>query len=122
MEHDEHVPLLRARVHADEGAELDVDRELLARLPPRSVLDGLAELDVPARERPEPSALLQRAAQQPDPAVLVTRDCGRDRLGAPQRVVAAALAAQLARERDLGRGGAARAEADILEGRIQAVQ
>jgi hypothetical protein len=108
------MPLLRTRVHADERPELDVDLKLLAGLAPRRVLDGLAELDVAAGERPAPGALVQRAAQQPDPALLVTRDRGRDRLWAPERVVAAALAAQLARERDLGRGGAARAEPDVL--------
>jgi hypothetical protein len=60
VEHDEHDPLVGPRVHAVELAELDVDLELLARLAPGRVLDGLAELDVPAGKRAAPRALVVR--------------------------------------------------------------
>ena len=109
-EDDQHRARVGARVDADEAAELDLHLELLARLAHGGVLDGLAELDVAARERPAPRALVQRAAQQPDPALVVARDRRGDRLGAPQRVVAAGVAAQLARERDLRGLRAARAD------------
>jgi hypothetical protein len=62
--------------------------------PPRRILDGLSELDVSARERPAPGALVQRPPQKPDPPVLVARNRRRDGLLAEDRAVAAAVAVQ----------------------------
>jgi hypothetical protein len=61
-EDDEHDTFLRARVDADQRVDLDVDLHLLARLAPRRVLDRLAEVDEPARERPQPLARVERAS------------------------------------------------------------
>jgi len=120
VEDDEHRARVGARVDTHEIAELDVHLELFARLAHGGILDGLAELDVAAGKRPAPGALVLRAAQQPDPAVLVARDRGGGGLRAPQRVVAAGVAAQLARKRHLREPRAARTEADVLERGIEA--
>ena len=63
---DEHDAVLGAAVDADERVELDVDLELLQRLPARRLLDGLAEVDEAAGERPQVLAGVERAPQQDD--------------------------------------------------------
>ena len=98
VEDDEHDAILGARVDADERAELDLDLELLARLAPRGVLDGLAELDEAAGERPATRALVQRAAQQPDPPVA-------RRAGSPRRPARGSTAPGSRRPRSVSERG-----------------
>ena len=86
----------------------------------RGLLDGLAEVDEAAGERPQVLAGVERAAQQDDLAVRRDRDRGGDGL----RVVVGAVAAVRARDRarvgDLGRLRAARAEAGLAQRGVEA--
>ena len=79
-EDDEHDRRVRLAVDADEPPELDPDVQLLARLPVRGVLDGLAEVDEAAGERPQVLAGIERAPEQDDLARPGDRDRGGDRL------------------------------------------
>src|SRR4051794_16598000 len=118
---DEHDAVLRARVQPDEPGELDVDVELLPRLAARGVLNGLAEVDEPAGERPQPGARVEAAAQEPDTPVGLARDSAGDGLGVIERRVAAVVALQRAREVDARSVAAAGAEPHALERGVDAV-
>src|SRR3954468_3566151 len=118
--YDEHDPLLRARVDADQPAELDVDLQLLARLADRGVLDRLAQIDEAAGERPQPSARVEGPPQQPHVAPFVARDRARDRLWVVIRAVTTSPARDRAREGDVRLRAAPRAVPDALERGVQA--
>jgi hypothetical protein len=112
---DQHDPLLRAAVDADDRAEIDRDVELLAGLAVGGFLDRLAEVDEAAGERPQLLARVEGAAEQDDLAVRGDRDRGCDRLGVVVGAVAAVRAGDRARVVDVGRLGAARAEAGLAQ-------
>jgi len=109
-----------AAVDADERPELDRDVDLLARLPVSGLLDGLAEVDEAAGERPQVLAGVECAAEQDDLALRRDRDRGGDRLRVVVGAVAAMRAGDRARVRDLGGLRAARAEAGFAQRRIEA--
>src|SRR5580704_11177140 len=49
---------IRPRIHAKQRAKLDLERDLLARLAHRSLLDGLAKIDEAAGNRPAQRKIL----------------------------------------------------------------
>src|SRR4051812_21841824 len=118
-EHDEHDPVLGAGVDAHQLAEVDLDLQLLARLASSRVLHRLAEVDEPARERPQPGARVERAPQQPHASLMVARDRARDRLRVVIGAVAAVPAGDRSRVGDLGLRAAPRAVPDVLESGVE---
>jgi hypothetical protein len=87
----------------------------------RGLLDGLAQVDEAARERPQVLAGVERAPQQDDLAALRDGDRGGDGLRVVIGAVAAVRAGDRARVGDLRRLGAAGAVARLAQRRVERV-
>ena len=114
-EHDQDHAIIRLGVHADERNELDVDLDLLHGFPVGGILDRLAEIDEPARERPPATPRIKATADEHHAAVGVDRNHGRDRLRVVVRRVAAVRADDPTREVAVRRLAAARTEPSFGE-------
>jgi hypothetical protein len=109
-----------AAVDADQRPKLDGDVDLLPGLAMGRLLDGLAEVDEAAGERPKVLAGVERPAQQDDLVRRGDGDRGGDRLGVVVGAVAAVRAGDRARVGDLGRLRAAGAEAGLAQRGVEA--